>query len=189
MDFDDSNESFGCCRNPMSRAYITSVCPLNDCHNPSILETIKRNNSSSSPRRQPSRLDSICTEGSSHSSPTGVKKLKKIQTIWSTIKRFSPVHRIKSSYNKRKTLEKNQRLYSSHPDISCNNLVVLTQIETKRSRDDTDAITISKSTRNRHSNVKTFFVDNSDIIFPFSDSNTNLNQMSSVEADNILCIT
>ncbi|CAG2121899.1 unnamed protein product [Medioppia subpectinata] len=174
----------------MSKPYISTVCPLTDCHNSSILDAIKRNNSSSSSRRQPSRVDSICTEGSSNSSPTGVKKLKKFQTIWSTIKRFSPVHRIKNSYNRRKLFERTERLYSSHPDISCNNLVVLTQIDTKRSRDDTDAITLTKSSRNKHSSqINHFFADNSDIIYSFNNSNPNLHEMNSIEAENVSIYT
>ncbi|XP_054159573.1 multiple C2 and transmembrane domain-containing protein-like [Oppia nitens] len=218
MDLDDSNDngSDGCCHNSMSRPYLSSVCPQVDCYQSSLLKAVKRNNScspQSSPQRhynssQLCRRDSICTDASPQqpSSPTGTKKLKKIQTIWSTIKRFSPVHRIKN-YNKRKLDEKTERLYSSHPDISYSNLVVLTQIENQRSRDDTDAAIAltkskSKTTTTTANNVHKLFAadsneSNCDVIYTMTTTTTTTsannsklinNKMDSLDCENCFSI-
>ena len=100
--------------------------------------------------------------------------MKAIQTIWCAIKRFSPVHRVKSKCNKRKSLEKSHRLYASHPDISHNNLVLLTQLETKRSQDDTDAIR-TNTNKIKDSSVKKIYTMN-----PFDNQYNN-----SIDPDNV----
>ncbi len=124
-----------------------------------------------------------------NSSPIRAKKFssKRIQTIWSAIKRFSPVHRLKnSSRNKKKFFKPGERLYASHPDISCNNLVVLTQIESKRSQDDTDAIRMSRSVKSKQP-LSTFFVDNPELILPLTDQrNTNIRELSLDQVDNLV---
>ena len=71
-------------------------------------------------------------------------------------------------------MEKSHRLYASHPDISHNNLVLLTQLETKRSQDDTDAIR-TNTNKIKDSSVKKIYTMN-----PFDNQYNN-----SIDPDNV----
>ena len=82
---------------------------------------------------------------------------KRFHNIWSAIKRFSPVHRIKdnTSNKKQKLIVDVKRLCASHPDISSCDLVGLAQVKPRKSRDDMDLI-LSKSRKIKDSLISTF---------------------------------
>lgn len=77
---------------------------------------------------------------------------RKIQIVWSTIKKFSPVQRLKNSARnrRRKLLENGGRLYASHPDVSCSNLAELAYVH-KRSHDDMDVLALARNSQPKES--------------------------------------
>lgn len=90
------------------------------------------NGSTNSPNSSPSKL--IRSSG------------RRLQSIWTAVKRFSPVNRLKTGSplltKKRKTFEQASRVCLSHPDLSVHDL---SSVCKPRSRDDLDILAINKA--------------------------------------------
>ncbi|RWS16204.1 multiple C2 and transmembrane domain-containing protein 1-like isoform X8 [Dinothrombium tinctorium] len=116
---------------------ITCETKQSSKHSPLLGRCIRRSSTQQSSVYCPSSERNESSYGRTpNSSPArSSKKLSGIQSIWATLKKFSPVQKLKhSSLKRNKRLDDGSRLSCSHPDISSNNLAALTNKQ--RSHDD-----------------------------------------------------